>query len=45
MDKMAATLADDISICIFLDENDKIHIQISLKYVPNSPIDNNPALV
>ena len=31
--------------CIFLDENDKISIQISLKLVPKSPIDNKPALV
>ena len=42
---MAAILADDIFICIFLNENDRIHIQISLKYVPKSPIDNNPALI
>ena len=42
---MAAILADDISKCIFLNENDKIPIQISLKLVPRSPIDNKPALV
>ena len=42
---MAAILADDIFICIFLNENDRIHIQISMKYVPKSPLDNNPALV
>ena len=41
---MAAILADDISKCIFLNENDIIPIQISLKFVPKSPIDNNPAL-
>ena len=29
----------------FLNENDIILIQIWLKYVPRSPIDNNPALV
>ena len=30
---------------IFLNENDTIPIQISLKYVPRSPTDNKPALV
>ena len=45
LDKMAAILADDIFKCIFLNENDRIPIQISLKYVPRSPIDNKPALV
>ena len=45
LDKMAAILADDIFNCIFLNENDKILIKISLKYVPRSPIDNKPALV
>ena len=42
---MAANLADNIFECIFLNENDKIPIQISLKCVPRSPIDNKPALV
>ena len=42
---MAAILADSIFNCIFLNENDIIPIQISLKYVPQSPIDNKPALV
>ena len=42
---MAAILADDFFKCIFLNENDKIPIQISLKFVPRSPIDNKPALV
>ena len=42
---MAAILADNIIKCIFLNENDKIPIQISLKLVPVGPIDNNPALV
>ena len=28
-----------------LDENDKIAIRISLKFVPWSPIDNKPALI
>ena len=41
---MAAILAD-IFECIFLNENDRIPIQISLKFVPRSPIDNTPALV
>ena len=45
LDKMAAILADDIFNCIFLNENDKIPIQISLKYVPMSPIDNKPVSV
>ena len=40
---MAAILAH-IFNCIFLSENDRIPIPISLKYVPRSPIDNNPAL-
>ena len=42
---MAAILADDNFKCIFLNENDRISIQISLKFVPRSPIDNKPALV
>ena len=42
---MAAILEDDIFNCIFVDENDRILIQISLKYIPRSPIDNEPALV
>ena len=37
-DKMAAIFAH-IFICIFLNENEWIPIQISLKYVPRSPID------
>ena len=37
LDKMAAILADDIFIII--------SIQISLKFVPNGPIDNKSALV
>ena len=45
MYKMAAILADDIFKRIFLNENDRIPIQISLKFVPRSPIDNKPALV
>ena len=45
LDKMAAILADDIFKCIFLNENDRIAIQISLKFAPDSPIDNNPPLI
>ena len=45
LDKMAAILADDNFRCIFLNENDRIPIRISLKFVPRSPIDNKPALV
>ena len=42
---MAAILADGIFKCIFLNENDRILIQISINFVPNSPIDTNHALV
>ena len=42
---MAAISADDIFKCIFLDENDRIPIEISLKNIPKSLIDNKPALV
>ena len=42
---MAAIWADDIFKCIFLNENDKIPFQISLKHVHRNPIDNKPALV
>ena len=42
---MAAILTDDISKCIFLNENDIIPFQIPLKFVPRIPIDNNPTLV
>ena len=38
-------LADDIFKRIFLNENIRISIQVSLKFVPEGPIDNNPALV
>ena len=37
--------ADDISKCIFLNENVWIPIKISLKFVPEGPINNIPALV
>ena len=42
---MAAILADGIFDCIFLNESDRIPIQISLKCVPRTPINNTTALV
>ena len=42
---MAAILADNIFKLIFSNENDRIPIQILLKFVARSPIDNKPALV
>ena len=42
---MAAILADDILKCIFMNENNRIMIQISVKFVRRSPTDNKPALV
>ena len=45
LDKMDAILADDNFKCIFLYENDRIPILISLKFVPRSPIYNMPAFV
>ena len=42
---MATNLADNIFNYIFLNENDRIPIQIALKFVPKTPIDNMPALV
>ena len=36
---------DDIFKCILMNEKFWILIQISLKFVPKGPIDNNPALV
>ena len=42
---MATNVANDILECIFLNENDRIPIQISLRFVPRSLIDNKPALV
>ena len=35
----------DVFQCIFLNEKFCILIQISLKFVPKGPTDNNPALV
>ena len=37
--------ADDTFKRIFLNENVRISIRISLKFVPKGPINNNPALV
>ena len=45
LDKMAAISADDNSKCMFLNENDRIPIRISLEFDPRSPIDNKTALV
>ena len=45
LDKMAAILADSNFKCIFLNENHRIPIWISLKFVLRSPVDNKPALV
>ena len=45
LDKMAAILADNIFRCIFLNENDRIPIQISLIFFPMSLINNKPKLV
>ena len=45
LDKMAAILADDNFKRIFVNENYRIPISFSLKFVPRSPIDNKPALV
>ena len=45
LDKMAAILSDDISKRISLNEKFRILIEISLKFVPKGPIDNNPVMV
>ena len=45
MDKMATILANNTYKCIFLNENDRISIRISLKFVLRSPSDNKPALI
>ena len=37
--------ADDTFKRIFLNENVRVSIRISLKFVPKSPVNNNPALV
>ena len=45
LDKMDAILANNIFKCIYLNENDRIPIQIPLKFVLSSPIGNKLALV
>ena len=45
LDKMAAILADNIFKCIFLNEDVRIPIWISLKFFLKGSIDNKPALV
>ena len=42
---MAAILADNIFIYIFVNEKICILIKISLNFVPKGPIDNDQALV
>ena len=37
--------ADNTFKCIFLNEDVRISIKISLKFVPKGPINNNPSLV
>ena len=43
--KNGRRFADDTFIRIFLNENVRISIKISLKFVPKGPINNIPALV
>ena len=45
LDKMAAFLADEFFKRIFLNENDRFPIRVSLTFVPRSPIDDKSALV
>ena len=45
LDKMAAILTDGIFNDIFLNENARIPIKISLKYVPMIPIGNKSVLI
>ena len=42
---MATNLADGNFKCIFLNENDRIPVLISLKFVPKNPIDNKLAVI
>ena len=42
---MAVILGDNIFKCIFLNENIRIAIQISLKFVPKGATDSKSALV
>ena len=41
---MAVILADNIFKCVFVNENGRKPIKISLKFVAKSPIDNWPVL-
>ena len=43
--KIAAIVTDDISKWIFVNKNGRIPTQISLKFIPKSPVDNKPTLV
>ena len=45
MDKMGAILGDNLFKCIFANEKFCILIRISLKFIAEGPVDNNPALV
>ena len=45
LEKMATIFADDIFKCIFMNEVFCISIKISLKFVPEGPIDNKSVLV
>ena len=45
LEKMAAVFASDISKNIFLNENDIITVQFSLKIVLRNTVVNKPALV
>ena len=45
LDNMAAILADNNFKCIFLNENDKIMNQFSLKFVLRNPIGDMPPVV
>ena len=42
---MTTIFAEDLFECLFVNENDRIRIQISLKFIPRGPIDNRAALV
>ena len=42
---MAANLADDIFMCIVMNEKFGVLIRISLKFVPKVPLYNKSALV
>ena len=45
LDKMAVILTDDIFKWISMNEKICILIEISLKFVPKDPIDNNSGLI